>query len=556
MADIIQEVFINPPLVVARLGGGSVPQDSYRWAESPNPRSSAQTVVVPDWSLTVEADGSVSPRMPRSLRFRDGGLIRPVAPFFEVWARVGASGSSAATWRDVPVTPALLTAQGVALADVRFRITAINGKAARRTGNAALRFGTFPPMEVRADNNRRVPLLASSPPGIARPMIPPTRNIPLGSVQVIRSRPQPASGATPWADKVNVEVLRMRFTPARGHVYGPPASAGAQPTPRGATAVPVDSNRAFLDARAGWANARFNPPDAPGDTYDGSDVADNRSLGVVDDTCEARIEVSFALPRQAARVVSAASTVFVAPPDFAPDRRPFLSLADELNDRAADSAARNAAVVGADRDAWVEDLFERIQETVALLNVDFWRRARAATLSGAQLTTPIAGDATPNAADAMGGRDALRNRLFPLAAPVAPAVLPMTEHARMRHRAMADLQELRSFIRQNPGRLRALVRSPFGLRPNEDALGTTMAMPPFMRNSNALPLTLSGWQYDLLMQWVVDTEAGSGPIGVEAATEAVRAGRAVEPPVRVLSEAAAQRRDQVLERVRAGGLMP
>lgn len=555
MPNIIQELFINPPLVVARLGGGSIPQDAYRWAQSPNPRSNAQTVVLPDWSLTVEADGSVTPRMPTSLRFRDGATIRPVAPFLEVWARMGSVGSAPSTWTEVPVTPTLLAAQGVALSDVLFRVMAINRKAARRTGNAALRFGTFPAVEVRANNHASVPLLAISPPGTVQPMIPLSRNIPLGSVQVMRSRPQPAVGATPWADKVSVEVLRLRFTPARGHMYGPPASATAQTTPRGSSAIAVDGNRAFLDAQAGWADARFNPPDVPGDTYDGASVGDSRSLGVVDDTCEARVEVSFALPQQAGRVVSAASTVFVAPPDFAPDRRPFLSLADELNDRAGDATARSAALTQGDRDAWVEDLFERIQETAALFNVDFWRRARAATLTGAQLATAIPGDATPNPTGAMGGRDALRNRLFPVAAPQAPAVLPLTEHARMRHRALADLQELRSFVRQNQGRLRALVRPPFGLLPNEDARSTTMAMPPFMRNSNALPLTLSRWQYELLMRWVSDTEAGGGPIGVLAGVGVVPGGLVAaeaQPAERSLSDAALRRREQVLERVRSG----
>lgn len=555
MPDIIQEVFINPPLVVARLGGGSVPQDAYRWAQSPNPRSSAQTVVVPDWSLMVEADGSVTPKMPSALRFRDGATIRPVAPFLEVWARLGAVGTAPSTWSETPVTPALLAAHGVALADVAFRVTAINGKAARRTGNASLRFGTFPPIELRGNNNTSVPLLASSPPGTAQPMIPTGRNIPLGSVQVIRSRPQPAPGTTPWADQVNIEVLRLRYTPARGHMYGPPAAATPQPTAAGGSIAPVDANRAFLDAQAGWADVRFDPPDIPGDTYDGASVGNSQSLGVVDDTCEARIEVSFSLPQQAGRVLSAASTVFVSPPDFAPDRRPFLSLADELNDRDGDAASRSAALTPSDRDAWVEDLFERIQETSALFNIDFWRRARAATLTGGQLAAAIPGDATPNPIDAMGGRDALRNRLFPIAAPQAPAVLPLTQHARMRHRALADLQELRSFVRQNQGRLRALVRPPFEQLPNEDFGSTTMAMPPFMRNSNALPLTLSHWQYELLMRWVSDTEAGAGPIGLAAGMAGGAGGLAVPEAAateRPLSEAAARRRDHVLERVRSG----
>ena len=101
----------------------------------------------------------------------------------------------------------------------------------------------------------------------------------------------------------------------------------------------------------------------------------------------------------------------------------------------------------------------------------------------------------------MGSKDALRNRLYELQAPNAPLRLPLSGHARMRHRTLADIQSLRSFVQANKGRLLELGRSPNDLRPNEEANHTTMAMPPFMRNSNAQPLTLSRWQYDLLMEW-------------------------------------------------------
>ncbi len=552
MAAVIQELFINPPLVVARLGGGSTPQEAYQWVDSPNPRSPGETVVVPDWSLAVQADGSVTPHMPSAVRLRDGALIRPVAPFLEIWARLGEPGSAAGTWQDAPLTPALLTAQGVALADVLFRVNAINAKAARRTANAALRYGTFPPATVRADDNRSVPIVGVSPPGVTQAMIPPGQGIPMGSLQVMRSRPQPASGATLWADQVNVEVLRLRFTPAAGYAYGPPSSAQPNPTSPQNSATPVDDpSRAFLNARAGWAGVSVDAPDLPGDTYDGADVGDDRSLGVVDDTCEARIEVSFALPQQAGRVVSAAANVFVAPPDFAPDRRPFLSLADELNDRMADAAARSAQLSPAERDLWVENLFERIQETVSLFNVDFQRQSRAATLTGNQLTTAIPQDRTLPATDAMGGRDALRNPLFAVAAPTPPEPLPLTEHARMRHRALSDLQALRNFVQQKPGRLRELIRAPFEVRRNESADASTMAMPPFMRNSNAQPLTLSVWQYELLMKWVAETEAGVAAPGGPAPV-ASPAGPVAQP----VSEAAEERRRQILDRVRADGQNP
>jgi hypothetical protein len=63
-----------------------------------------------------------------------------------------------------------------------------------------------------------------------------------------------------------------------------------------------------------------------------------------------------------------------------------------------------------------------------------------------------------------------------------------------------------------------------------------MRMPPFMRNSNAMPLTLSFWQHDLLMDWV---KSASTP-------KAVRALRAT--PHR-LSDQAEERRKAVLARL-------
>ena len=79
----------------------------------------------------------------------------------------------------------------------------------------------------------------------------------------------------------------------------------------------------------------------PPDTFDGAETGDEgRSFGVVDDTCEARIEVRLAL---GGRSVAASANVFVGPPDFAPDRRPFLSVADELNDRQGDGVTVEVA---------------------------------------------------------------------------------------------------------------------------------------------------------------------------------------------------------------------
>ena len=108
MARTIMAIFVDPPIAVARLGGSNVPQDAYRWVEANNPRSDSNTVVDPWWTLEVLGDGSVEPYMPKEVRLRDGELIRPVAPFFEIWALTGEPGSPRSRWHEERLTPALL----------------------------------------------------------------------------------------------------------------------------------------------------------------------------------------------------------------------------------------------------------------------------------------------------------------------------------------------------------------------------------------------------------------------------------------------------------------
>jgi hypothetical protein len=251
-----------------------------------------------------------------------------------------------------------------------------------------------------------------------------------------------------------------------------------------------------------------------------------------------RIDVSLPVSSPVKRVLAASVSVFVSPPDFAPDRRPFLSLADELNDRAADGATRTKSMSENDRDAWIEDLFQRIHETLSLLNLDLWRREKAITLRGSRLNpAPIPSDETSGPSRAMGGRDALRNQSIPYPGAGRDIRLPLTDYAHMRHRSLSDLDFLRNFVSQNHGRLATLIRRSFEAESGEasDGIGTTtMRMPPFMRNSNAGPLTLTAWQYDLLMTWVNEVE--TAPVASRAATTQV-------------SEAATRRRAQVMARI-------
>jgi hypothetical protein len=136
----------------------------------------------------------------------------------------------------------------------------------------------------------------------------------------------------------------------------------------------------------------------------------------------------------------------------------------------------------------------------------------------------------------MGGRDALRNPFYTVEAPSNNELLPLSKHARRQHRAISDVLGLRVFIGENPGRIERLVRAPFEVERPEDPESSTMRMPPFMRQSNAEPLTLSNWQYELLMQWVASANMqptpavalsapGSAPRGSVAAAASARRAR-------------------------------
>jgi hypothetical protein len=551
----IQALFITPSFAVARLGGSTTPLHSYDWVDSQRPRSESETDIAPSWTLAVQPDGSVAPFLPTSITFRDGDLIRPVSPFFEVWARVGAPGSAPTTWTEAPLTTALLVADGLSLASLRLAVAARNLKAARRTGDPAHAFGNWQPVVFLGNDFTARVIEGRSPPNATVPMIPANRHIPLGVVQMLRSTPQPTG--QPWSSVVRTDTIRFRYTPARGQFYGPPEAASAQPT-LGRPAPAVPSANAFLDPAAGWRGGSTGNLVQPGDTYDLIDQNDDTtgpSLGVVDDTCEVHFDVT--LQVSADRALKTRAIAFVAPPDFAPDRRPFLSVADELNDRDGTAAARNAGLTGAALAAWVEDLFERIYETVSLFNVDDYRSRRAAVrlppnfvpapLPDAKLqTVDIDQGARPAPDRAMGGRDALRSQVYRLPAATTDDPLPLSQHARMRHRALSDIQNLVALVAQDAlagrNRVAEIVRAPFEVENFENAIASSMRMPPFMRQSNALPLTLAAWQYELLMRWVDETRTRT-MTGLEAAVP--------EQAVRTLSASAQSRRTAVLARIDA-----
>jgi hypothetical protein len=110
------------------------------------------------------------------------------------------------------------------------------------------------------------------------------------------------------------------------------------------------------------------------------------------------------------------------------------------------------------------------------------------------------------------------------------------------------VQRLKDLVDGSPTRLKDLVRGPFEVESGEDGNQTTMRMPPFMRQSNAAPLTLAAWQYALLMRWVEEQRAKPAAAPVAVAAEIPQP----PAPPGPLSAAAAARQAEVLARLGEG----
>ncbi len=534
----LEEVLFLPPLAIARLGGSDSPLDSFTWIEDPSLHGAGLTVIDPTVSLEVQQDGSVRPFLPALIQFRDGNSLRPTAPFLELWAKVSGEDDLR------PLTLALLAECGATLDSVSYTVTAANRKAARRTGVSACAFQAS--VKVLGNDHGRHPMLASSigP----QPLVFPERPIPLGAFQVIRPIPNRINLG------VDLSVLRVRYTPAGGRVFGPPGlSSAVEPdlnmpsrvyevVPRANLILNPDAAWTSYDSRA----AKFNNPE-PSDTYDGSDDASrgNLSYGVVDDTCDVSIEASVVLNGRTRK--QAQARVFCGPPDFAPDRRPFVSLADDLIDR--DPPASEPPEVLQEALDRLGDLFQRVYETASLANVDSNRQT---LLSGQQRSAIPPATTLPQS---MTPRDSPKyfDPTQVLSSPVSThARVPFASMAQTVHAPLADVEDLALFLRENADLVRRLIRPPYGVfselqaNPAEDAKPDPsrrdprivrdtlhdMRMPPYMRDSDATALSLTRRQYQFLLDVLGRLESPAA--GDLASVAAVPRGKR-PPPAHLLT---------------------
>jgi hypothetical protein len=528
ITDVL-ELYFLPPLAIARLGGSDTPLESFRWISDATIEGAHRTVIEPAITLTVDPDGAVIPYTPNRIEFRDTGKLRPVAPFFELWVRLQETVDHQPIVTKRPLTLELLRRLGISTSALRYRITLGNKKAERRTLSPAC--GFLGRVDTAGDDHHRHAVLAYSPhnPGVV-PLVDPSRPIPLGHFQVLRPTPGFSLG-------VDLSVLRVRFTPAKGEVYGPPDAivAMSKPIQEGRVLSPkvlqgrmyeiVPPENRILNAGTPWSdfirNQTGQADPQPSDAFDGAAVGVSQSWAVLDDTCDGVIEADIVVR---GRHYRATTRVIAGPPDYAPDRRTFLSMADDLADREVPPAEVSKASL-ADCEAEIADLFQRVLEVVSGINLDLERQRSLHGQEGSNFPGLPQIDQRSMTKDDVPYVDNIPTLLSPSTAdsPGLGAVdlpLPYTGVAREVHEPLTDIDTLLDFLHTRAEHLRRLIRPPFGRfrqfaeepapEPNpafrdprvvRDTL-QDMRMPPYMRDSDENPLSLTWRQYTMLMQLI------------------------------------------------------
>ena len=393
----ILELRILPPIAVGRLGGAAEPMEAFDLVvPEDDPLGYRKIVPAPTFVVDATTGEIVKEYMPDRIRFKDDKkLIRPVAPFLEVFARTSDDENAL-----VPLTTALLKKHGAALKDLSWEIVVGNIKVFRRTGDANDKI--IAKVSPLADH-KRTPLV-----GHCANFLP-GKVLPLGWVQFIKP-----------TDKH--PEIRLRFTPAFGKVYG--SSRVRRVDLRAKNDIPdpiIDSDDLVLfdisKGKSTWRNY-VDPsppsPDAVKDTnpasiYAGfSDPDGNQvSWGYIDDECDGTVRVSL---KAAGKTLSAHGHIGAGPPAFAPDTLPIRAVSDELeqmlygiNVKPDEYTLEEAA-----------DLVRRGLETVRLLNTTVMNgnpvngRPRVASTMMQQDTNDFERRFAPIAAQSLADNMALR----------------------------------------------------------------------------------------------------------------------------------------------------
>jgi len=348
----IKEIRLLPPLAFARFGSAPEPQDNYTLqVEKNNPLGFRR--IIPADTLIVADDGTVSirkanPKAKPARIFRDrNGRIRPVAPFFELYAITDGDKLE-------PLTLGLLEENDIAHTTIQWSAHVENRKVFRRTGDGN--------DIVKAETgwflgHDRQPLRGTSP------YFSDGATIDFGTVQFVN----PKNDATKSKnDNMVSSQIRLRFTPAHGRIYGPVGGnvLGPHITP---IYNPEDKWVHFQHDENKGPHQTLPPSlfaiEPPAPPWLNHNIAISR--GYLDDACDGFIYVKLTTPD--GRLLEAKARICAGPPAFVPDAQFIRNLADDLDQVANGWSAEDIDAAEAHRRSL--DIVRRAYEAVRFMNV-------------------------------------------------------------------------------------------------------------------------------------------------------------------------------------------
>src|SRR5215831_3906638 len=307
---------ILPPFAIGRLGSASEPLDNYVIEVDPERPLGFRHIKPAPTLIVDERTGEIrGSRAAPAVTFKQGNRIRPVAPFLEVFA---VSGSSLR-----PLTLDLLRRNGLDETKISWRVAVANRKVFRRTEKER--------DIVEADTEWFSGHEPQQLKGQCRNFVRRTDFVDFGHVRFVKPNRE-------------FPEIRLRFTPAKGLIYGPNASIDGKPDPA------IAKDRAIYDTRKGsWRG--FGADDAneeegqktkpfhnetlppalyaikpPAPPWLHGDVAISR--GYLDDACDGFVEVK--LTFKDGTQADACARVCAAPPVVVPDSLFVRNLLDDL----------------------------------------------------------------------------------------------------------------------------------------------------------------------------------------------------------------------------------
>jgi hypothetical protein len=350
----IKELRLLPPLAFARFGSSPEPQANYNVQGVPeDPLGFRRIVAGP--SLIVTDSGAVSNKLPDlgadpATLFRDReGRIRPVAPFFELYAITDGEDLE-------PVTLDLLAEHKTPPIPIQWAVHVENRKVFRRTGDpndiVAADTGWF----SSHDRQRLYGDCVHFDYGTS---------INFGMVQFVLPNNKEV---IPDNKEDACSQFRLRFTPGRGRIYGPLGGADHRdyliPIYKDGRWAHFDEKIASNDDGLGQTLPpslyAIEPPAPPW-------LHGNRAVsrGYLDEACDGFIYARMKLAD--GTLLQAKARICVGPPAFVPDALFVRSLADDLDQVLHGMGADDIDDAEANRRAL--DVVHRACEAVRFMNV-------------------------------------------------------------------------------------------------------------------------------------------------------------------------------------------